>query len=184
MTAADVLEFLDWTAAAGIPIWVDGGWAVDALLGEQTRDHRDLDIALPVERLGAVLDGLEARGFARRVTSYQTEWNFECGDRAGRVIDLHVLVLDATGTGGRMGDQPSAPVYPAGSLSGTGSIAGRAVACIEPSWLVRFHAGYEPDADDWQDVRALCDRFDLPAPAEYDRFRDGRSGPAVTDASG
>jgi hypothetical protein len=62
-------------------------------------------------------------------------------------------------------------VYPSGSLTGTGRIAGRAVACIEPAWLVRFHAGYEPDADDWRDVRALCERFGMPAPAEYDRFR-------------
>jgi lincosamide nucleotidyltransferase A/C/D/E len=30
----------------GIEIWVDGGWGVDALLGEQTRPHKDLDIAI------------------------------------------------------------------------------------------------------------------------------------------
>jgi lincosamide nucleotidyltransferase A/C/D/E len=30
----------------GIQIWIDGGWAVDALLQKQTREHRDLDIAV------------------------------------------------------------------------------------------------------------------------------------------
>jgi lincosamide nucleotidyltransferase A/C/D/E len=171
MTAQDVLEILDWTSAAGIPMWVDGGWAVDALLGEQTRDHRDLDVVLPIGHLRAVVDGLSARGFARRPTEYETDWNFECGDSSGRLVDLHVLALDDTGTGGRMGAGPAAPVYPAGSLTGEGRIAGRTVACVEASWLVRFHTGYEPDADDWQDVRALCERFGLPVPTAYDRFR-------------
>lgn len=32
---------------AGFEVGVGGGWAVDALLGHQTRDHADLDIALP-----------------------------------------------------------------------------------------------------------------------------------------
>lgn len=31
---------------AGIPIWLDGGWGVDALLEEQTRIHDDLDRGL------------------------------------------------------------------------------------------------------------------------------------------
>jgi len=29
---------------AGIAIWLDGGWGVDALLGRQTRKYADLDI--------------------------------------------------------------------------------------------------------------------------------------------
>jgi hypothetical protein len=38
----DVLERLD---RAGVPVWLDGGWGVDALVGRQTRPHRDLDLA-------------------------------------------------------------------------------------------------------------------------------------------
>jgi hypothetical protein len=37
----DVLERLD---RAGVPVWLDGGWGVDALVGRQTRAHRDLDL--------------------------------------------------------------------------------------------------------------------------------------------
>jgi hypothetical protein len=29
-----------------VPWWVAGGWAIDIFLGRQTRDHRDLDVAL------------------------------------------------------------------------------------------------------------------------------------------
>ena len=56
-------------------------------------------------------------------------------------------------------------------LTGRGDIAGRSVHCVDPAWLVRFHAGYQPGDKDWQDVRALCARFDLAVPAEYDAFR-------------
>ncbi|MEV0350653.1 hypothetical protein AB0H88_33130 [Nonomuraea sp. NPDC050680] len=46
MTADDVREFLALMDSLGISIWLDGGWAVDACLGSQTRSHADLDIAL------------------------------------------------------------------------------------------------------------------------------------------
>jgi lincosamide nucleotidyltransferase A/C/D/E len=38
--------------------------------------------------------------------------------------------------------------------------------------LVKFHTGYELDEDDYRDARALCERFDIPLPQEYDRFLD------------
>ena len=49
MTEQDVLRFLDLCEEVGLDIIVDGGWGVDALLERQTRRHRDLDIALPME---------------------------------------------------------------------------------------------------------------------------------------
>ena len=57
MTATAVLEFLDLLEASSIDVCLDGGWGVDALLGEQTREHGDLDVILNVEdlpRLAAV----------------------------------------------------------------------------------------------------------------------------------
>ena len=60
--------------------------------------------------------------------------------------------------------------YPAEALTGTGSVDGRAVACITPQWLCRS-TGYEVDATDWADVSALCERFAIPVPDEYLPFR-------------
>jgi len=45
------------------------------------------------------------------------------------------------------------------------------VECITPAWLVRFHSGYRVDESDWADVSALCERFGIPMPGEYLRFR-------------
>ena len=58
MSAEDVLAVLGALEAAGIPAWIGGGWGIDALVGEQTRRHDDLDLAFRAEdeaRLPAVL---------------------------------------------------------------------------------------------------------------------------------
>src|SRR2546422_5781430 len=48
MVASDVVEVLDRLDGAGIEASLDGGWGVDALLGEQTRPHDDLDLIVRV----------------------------------------------------------------------------------------------------------------------------------------
>jgi lincosamide nucleotidyltransferase A/C/D/E len=44
--ASAVIDIYTKLEKLGIQIWIDGGWAVDALLQKQTREHRDLDIAV------------------------------------------------------------------------------------------------------------------------------------------
>lgn len=46
MQVSDVLEIVRGLSGAGVTVWVDGGWCVDALVGRQLRDHADLDIAI------------------------------------------------------------------------------------------------------------------------------------------
>jgi lincosamide nucleotidyltransferase A/C/D/E len=41
-----VLAALRLLASAHCPVWIDGGWGVDALLGRQTRLNADLDLAI------------------------------------------------------------------------------------------------------------------------------------------
>lgn len=62
MTAADVVAFLALMDASAVRVWLDGGWAVDALLGRQTRRHDDLDIvieALDLSRAEEALRGAD-----------------------------------------------------------------------------------------------------------------------------
>ncbi|WP_237283485.1 nucleotidyltransferase domain-containing protein [Streptomyces alfalfae] len=44
MTGDDVLFVLTLLRRAKLDVWSGGGWGIDALVGEQTRDHRDLDL--------------------------------------------------------------------------------------------------------------------------------------------
>jgi lincosamide nucleotidyltransferase A/C/D/E len=48
MTSSALVELLHSLDAADIPVWLDGGWGVDALLERQTRSHKDVDIILRV----------------------------------------------------------------------------------------------------------------------------------------
>lgn len=45
MESNDVVKLYKLFEENGIEVWIDGGWGIDALLGEQTRPHQDLDIA-------------------------------------------------------------------------------------------------------------------------------------------
>ncbi|SHK62087.1 DNA-binding transcriptional regulator, FadR family [Pseudonocardia thermophila] len=165
-SADDVLELLDVAADTGAPLWLNGGWAVDALLGAQTRQHGDVDVVVPVEHAAGLVVALAERGYAARPGARAE--NIVLGDPRGRAVDVHVVELDEHGNGWHGPTE----VYPAAALTGAaGTIAGRAVRCIAPQWLVQFHTGYRVDVDDWHDVAALCDRFDLPVPPDYARFR-------------
>jgi lincosamide nucleotidyltransferase A/C/D/E len=169
MTAGDVSAFLDLMASHGIRIWLDGGWAVDACLGTQTRPHGDLDIVIEERDVAAAVSALERVGYTPVPRPDTSAWNFVLGDGSGHQVDFHVIVLDKHGRG-VYGPPESGECYPAEALTGSGTVAGCAVACITPEWLVRFHTGYTVDATDWADVSALCERFGLPVPPEYQRF--------------
>jgi lincosamide nucleotidyltransferase A/C/D/E len=169
MTAGDVCSFLDLMAGRAIRVWLDGGWAVDALLGSQTRPHGDLDIVIEQRDLEEAVASLRHRGYTDVPRDDTRAWNFVLGDDAGHEIDFHVIVLDEDGRG-IYGPPENDDFYPAQALTGQGTIAGRSVACTSPEWLVSSHTGYEVDETDWHDVSALCARFDLPIPAEYRRF--------------
>ena len=89
------------------------------------------------------------------------------GDDQGRQIDIHVVgFFDAAGNG-IYGPIENGETYPAGSLSGRGTIDGYAVNCVTPEQLVKFHTGYNLREKDFNDVLALCERFGIERPKEY-----------------
>ena len=94
MTAADVLYVLDLLDAAEIVAWVDGGWGVDALLGEQTRDHNDLDLAINHYDVDRYRAAMRTNGFHPTETLHATPKNFVMADRDGREVDVHLVDRD------------------------------------------------------------------------------------------
>jgi len=96
--------------------------------------------------------------------------NFVLADSQGREIDVHVIVLDEQGNG-IYGPAENGEMYPADALAGVGKIDGQLVRCISPRWTINFHSGYELKEKDYQDVSALCEKFGIPLPREYERFR-------------
>jgi lincosamide nucleotidyltransferase A/C/D/E len=171
MTCADVLEVLDLAETVGVDLWVDGGWGVDAVLGEQTRKHDDLDILIERVHERVLADALRSRGFRLVDRDDTRPWNYVLGDASGREIDLHVIALRSDGDWdyGPEGGPPQ-DVIPRHALTGHGVIAGRSVRCLTPEQQVRYHSGYDVDENDWADVQALCARFGITVPPDFQRF--------------
>jgi lincosamide nucleotidyltransferase A/C/D/E len=169
MSANDVLEFVQLLNQNHIDVYIDGGWGVDALLGEQTRIHSDLDIAVQHRDVAQIRALLEARGYEDVPRDDTRDCNFVLGDAEGHLIDFHSYTFDSDG------NNVYGVPYPYESLSGTGSINGRAVKCISPEWMVKFHTGYELDENDYHDVKLLCQRFGIELPPEYEEFEIGES---------
>jgi lincosamide nucleotidyltransferase A/C/D/E len=169
MQAASVLRFWEIALDAELDVCIDGGWAVDALLGRQTRQHGDLDIALPASQVAALKHLLEARGFFEVPRPDSWQHNFVLRTCEGDTIDVHSYELNTDGS------NKAGVAYSADHLCGEGVISGVKVLCVPPDWLVRFHTGYEVDEGDWHDVRLLCAKFNLTIPNIFNRFVQAES---------
>src|SRR5215470_11602676 len=166
MTSADVIEIYSSLVERGICIWIDGGWGVDALLGRQTRTHKDLDIAISAAQLRGFERFLASQGYRRIKREIEKPFNFVLADHKAREIDVHVISLDEGGNG-IYGPPEKGVMYPADSLTGGGTISGCPVRCISPQWMVKFHSGYALTEKDYKDVSALCEKYGLELPEEY-----------------
>jgi lincosamide nucleotidyltransferase A/C/D/E len=157
---------LDVLLAVGIPIWLDGGWGIDALLGEQTREHDDVDIVVELRCVAAVLSTLSPLGFTLSEDNLPTRAVLRSGD--DRQVDIHPVSFDARGTGWQHGAGPdgSDAAYPADGFT-DGHVLGRVVPCLSATLQVTHHSGYAPKDKDRRDIALLADRFGLAVPSGY-----------------
>jgi lincosamide nucleotidyltransferase A/C/D/E len=168
MSAAVVVQLLQRLGTAGIDVWLDGGWAVDAALGEQTRPHKDVDIILRASDIPALQRVLGRRGF--KVRDGGTASNFVLSDEFGREVDVHAIVFDESGNGVYRMEDGSDWIFPAAGFSGMGSIGGLDVRCLSPEVQVLCHAhGYVPAEKDLRDMELLRARFGVELPPQLQR---------------
>ncbi|MEU2297660.1 nucleotidyltransferase domain-containing protein [Streptomyces antibioticus] len=153
MSPDEVLFIVALLRRAGADVWVGGGWGIDALVGEQTRDHRDLDLMHRQDQEATVLAALSAAGFVESLDWRPVRFVMTAPD--GREIDLHPLVFSDDGSALQASPDPQRPfVYPS-SCFVTGTIQGTPVACLSAEQQVYFHQGYEPSQRDRHDMAQL-----------------------------
>lgn len=170
MTPKDVIDLYFKLEELEVRIWIDGGWGVEALLGKQTRSHEDIDIVIQQKDVPKLRKLLEPQGYKDVKLEIARPHNFVLADVNGHKIDVHVIVIDKKGNG-IYGPVENGEMYPVDSLAGTGRIENKKVRCISPAWMVKFHSGYELKEKDFQDVSALCEKFNLSLPEGYKRFQ-------------
>jgi lincosamide nucleotidyltransferase A/C/D/E len=159
MSAEDALEIVGWLSAADVDVWLLGGWGVDALVGEQTRDHKDLDLMVRDEHVSRMSDVLNEHGFR---LERGVQGGFGLRDERDRLVDFHPVRFDDRGNGHF--ESANRPVeHPAAAFTATGNIAGRRVPCLSAEAQMTGHAwGYTPGDTDFHDMRLLHERMGIP----------------------
>ena len=173
MSAARVRELCRLLAAEGVRCWIVGGWGIDALLGRQTREHKDLDVLLVRSEHLRAWQLLHSVGFS---LAYRWEENQDdlTGGPEGSALPTAYVLTD--GEEGQvdihvLGDDLSPMwvtdrVFVAGALDASGTIDGLTVACMSAPMQRLAHTCYEVPADQQRDLE-LLDEVD-PEPASGD----------------
>ena len=168
MDAAEVILLYRALIAADAPVWLMGGWGIDALVGRQTRPHHDLDLLVNVADLERLRLCLIDLGFALKYTwDDEVRWirhdrwssaleqpsAFVYGHADGREVDVHVVRLSDDGEVEMLWDVPYA--FTAAGLRATGLIDGHGVRCLSREMQLQAHTGYDLPAHHLQDVELL-----------------------------
>lgn len=171
MTPEALVELLQVFEKVGIEVWLDGGWAVDAVLGEHTRPHKDVDIIVRVSDLPRLREILTDRGF--EIQKGGAESNFVLADGCGLEADVHAIVFDRDGNGIYRMENGSDWIFPSVGFTGRGVVKGIAVRCLSPEVQVLCHAhGYVPTEKDFRDMELLEARFGIKLPPQLRRNLD------------
>ncbi len=150
---ADVVWMLEVMERLGITPVIAGGWGIDALVGHQTREHRDLDVLVQESFVAPLVDALVNASF-----SITTDWlpvRVELSEaRADRHIDIHPAFDDGRqgwwqhGFDGQRFDSPQEALT-------DGTIGRRAVRCFTAVKQLELHRGYPHRPEDVHDIGAL-----------------------------
>ena len=90
MPADAARDLLTVLRTHGVSVCVGGGWGVDALVGEQTREHADLDIWADAADTEMLFTAFVDCGVDRiHPWPGDRPWNFVLHDGRSRRVDLH-----------------------------------------------------------------------------------------------
>ena len=170
----DAIRICQELADQGIQVWIVGGWGIDALLGEQTRPHKDLDIIMLVDDVVRMREYLARGGYDLEMLWSENVWDVDANgveiptafvlqDADGRQVDAHAMRLDDQGNGMPAWEAEGLMLMP-DHLGGEGLIAGVTVRCFSPEMQLLGHTGYDLPDTHRRDVQLLCEQFGFPLP--------------------
>jgi lincosamide nucleotidyltransferase A/C/D/E len=162
MDASSLIRVLDRFREEGIDVWIDGGWGVDALLGEETRAHDDLDIVTKLRHSDRIIELLGDLGY--QLVAGAPPKSFVLVDQVGRQVDVHPVTFDSNGGGVYQMEGGDEWVYPAEGFTGEGTVDGRVVRCLSPGVQMLVHAGYELAEKDYRELYLLDEHFGVELP--------------------
>ena len=124
---------------------------------QQTRPHRDLDLAIDAEHEVTAL-----RALRRRCYTVETDWRpvrVELVALGRGWVDLHPVVFASIGHGRQAGVDGGYFDYLPEAFD-EGELGGVVVLCLSRQQQIEFHNGYEPHEVDLDDLRVLTNLGD------------------------
>jgi lincosamide nucleotidyltransferase A/C/D/E len=175
MDPKDVIDIYELLLKNNIQVWLTGGWGIDALLGKQTRSHKDLDVIMLLADVPALFDILKMQGYTPGRIWEENRWledengnqiatAFVLRDSQGYELDVHAFCFDQYDNGIPAWEVTDDFIFTKDDLSGIGSIAGFSVQCITAQSQMVCHTGYELPERHLQDLRLLQEKFNLEYP--------------------
>lgn len=162
MDAGAVLQVLDALRKASVRVYLDGGWGVDALLGEQTRAHSDLDLIASTSESQTFRSALAQLGYRKKSGD---DANFVLAGENGREVDVHLIEFDERGYGYFTFPDGRRWPFPPAAFAGQGRIHAQDAPCLSVDAQVQCHSqGYEPTDKDLSDMERLQQRFGVVLP--------------------
>lgn len=164
MNEHDIIVLLKEFEILNIPVWVGGGWGVDALIGSQTRPHNDIDVYVEKKNADSFIKILTSKDYSEVKMDYTTESHTVWQNPSNHVVDFHIIEFKADDAESLYFEGEA---YPLVVLDGTGIIGGISVKCFTAEAQLLFHQGYEHNEKDIHNVLSLCKAFELDIPEEY-----------------
>jgi lincosamide nucleotidyltransferase A/C/D/E len=153
VTGREVLAILRSLSAEGVGVWLAGGWGVDALLGRQTRRHKDLDLVIASEDTDKVRRTLTAMGYdlssresdrLRSVPDALLSSRLVLHDTRLHAVDVHPVETNALAS--RLGVADAFAV---------GTVDNQRVCCLSVAAQLAIRANHAERPEDAADIRAL-----------------------------
>jgi lincosamide nucleotidyltransferase A/C/D/E len=140
MAFEQLLTVLGAVRTVGCRFWLEGGWGVDALVGRQTRPHRDVDIDIDGVFESEVLAALNGLGY-----TIETDWRpnrVELAASGRGWVDVHPLVVDELGNARQAALGGGWHEFPRWFFT-VGRLGDVPVRCFTVEAQRLFHTGYD-----------------------------------------
>jgi lincosamide nucleotidyltransferase A/C/D/E len=177
VSAEDVIRIYKTLSTRGIPVWLTGGWGIDALLGEQTRPHKDLDVIMLVEDVARLRESLSNDGYDNQELWSENRWVDIHGTRTetafflrhptGRELDAHAMWRDEQGKGVPAWEADEGFIFTPQDLAGEGVVGGYPMRCLSPEKQMVCHTGYKLPDKQVPDLNRLHAKFNIAYPMEH-----------------
>ena len=171
VSPTEVIRMFALLTANNIRFWLLGGWGIDALLGEQTREHKDIDGLILAKDVSRVLDLVDQAGYIDFHLWEENQWGFDHNgnkipmafylfDAENREFDVHVVLLDNKGNAIPLWKVPDQNfMFTREDISAIGSINGVSIPCITPQKQILVHQGYDLPETHLTDLKHLHKKF-------------------------